>query len=401
MPVKPFTPVVLVALLAALLSPAVGGAAVLVFCLDTSGSMNKHGKFEAAKVALIQQIKEAPPGDVVYVIAFDSNDYPLGRLEVGEDGSPEAKTQLMAKIQGLKARGRYTNLDQPLKSAKALLLEERAPGARKIVILSDGISDPSPDHSKIDLTGIAQMIPQTLGWAVYLVGLPDDIAGLFQAPPQDTGFVLAPEEPHIKGIALQRFSREKLEAAVTVAKRDVPAPAPLPLPAPAVQEPLPLPLPVQDASALPETTPESTGKAEAPRARPAFPLLWVLGAGLCAVMGVWPLWRRRRPRNKTLTSFTLDVQEGTGATQRFPVAFGDKEKKTVGPRGDIPLTGDPQLPAIVCTLCWSKGRLWLTPQDTIAVHGQPITTRTAVGAGARISVRDHVHITIEPGEENA
>src|SRR5262249_22703101 len=163
MSVKPLIPIVLAVLLA--LSPAVVAADVLVFCLDTSGSMQKQGRFDAAKSVLARHIRDARPGDVVYVIAFDSNDYPLGRLEVGEDGSPEAKGQLIANMQRLKARGPYTNLDQPLKAAKALLLEERAPGARKIVILSDGVSDPSPDHVKVDLTGIGQMIPQTLGWA--------------------------------------------------------------------------------------------------------------------------------------------------------------------------------------------------------------------------------------------
>jgi hypothetical protein len=137
---------VLVAVAAALLQPVAAVADVLVFCLDTSGSMQKQGRFDAAKSVLTQQIREARPGDVVYVIAFDSNDYPIGRLDVGEDGSPEAKEQLIAKLQGLKAKGRYTNLDEPLQAAKAFLLEERAPGARKILILSDGLSDPSPDH---------------------------------------------------------------------------------------------------------------------------------------------------------------------------------------------------------------------------------------------------------------
>ncbi|MCI0441409.1 MAG: VWA domain-containing protein, partial [Chloroflexi bacterium] len=112
MPVKPLIPIMLAVLLAALLSPAVVAADVLVFCLDTSGSMQKQGRFEAAKSVLAQQIRDAQPGDVIYVIAFDSNDYPIGRLDVGEDGSPEAKEQLLAKIQGLKAKGRYLYLDR-------------------------------------------------------------------------------------------------------------------------------------------------------------------------------------------------------------------------------------------------------------------------------------------------
>ena len=137
----------IVGLVFMVLSPVVAVGDVLVFCLDTSGSMQKQGRFEAAKSVLAQQIRDAQPGDVIYVIAFDSNDYPIGRLDVGEDGSPEAKEQLLAKIQGLKAKGRYTNLDEPLQAAKAFLLEERSLGTRKILILSDGLSDPSPDHT--------------------------------------------------------------------------------------------------------------------------------------------------------------------------------------------------------------------------------------------------------------
>lgn len=397
MPVKPFIPVMLAVLLA--LSPAVVTADVLVFCLDTSGSMQKQGRFDAARSVLARHIRDARPGDVVYVIAFDSNDYPLGRLEVGEDGSPEAKEQLIATLRRLKARGRYTNLDQPLKAAKALLLEERAPGARKIVILSDGVSDPSPDHVKVDLTGIGQMIPQTLGWAVYIVGLPDDIAGLFQTSAPETGLVLAPEEPHIKGIALARFSRAKLEEAVTTAKTDVlpPVVAPLPAPAPpAVPETTPAPPPVE-ASTPPPVEASSPPSAVAPRS--AWPLLGgLLSALLLAVLGVVPLVRRR-PERTPRAAFVLDVQEATGEAKRVPLVLGEGQRKTLGPRGDIPLEGHPELPAVVGVLHWSKGRLWLTPQDTMTVNGRSVTSRTPVGPGDQLKVRDSVRIMIDEGEE--
>ena len=334
---------------------------------------------------LARHIRDARPGDVVYVIAFDSNDYPLGRLEVGEDGSPDAKEQLIVNMQRLKARGRYTNLDQPLKAAKALLLEERAPGARKIVILSDGVSDPSPDHVKVDLTGIGQMIPQTLGWAVYIVGLPDDIAGLFQTSAPETGLVLAPEEPHIKGIALARFSRAKLEEAVSTAKTDPPPVVP---PPPAVPETTPAPPPVK-ASSPP--------LAVAPRS--PWPLLGgLLSALLLAVLGVTPLVRRR-PERTPRAAFVLDVQEATGEAKRVPLVLGKGERKTLGPRGDIPLDGHPELPAVVGALHWSKGRLWLTPQDTMTVNGRSVTSRTPVGPGDQLKVRDSVRIMIDEGEE--
>lgn len=401
-------------LVLALLAPATVAADVLVFCLDTSGSMQKQGRFEAAKSVLAQQIREAQPGEVLYVIAFDSNDYPIGRLDVGEDGSPEAKEQLIAKIQGLKAKGRYTNLDEPLQAAKAFLLEERAPGARKILILSDGLSDPSPDHSKLDLKGIAEMIPQTLAWAVYLVGLPDDIAGLFQTPPPETGLVLALEEPHIKGIALERFSRAKLKEAVTTAKNDVPSlPAPTP---PAVPEPVPAPaVPVPDLAAVlaqaravvPEPAPAPPPVEDSPAPpccappppRSAWPLLGgLLSALLLAGLGMATLVRRR-PERPPRAAFVLEVQEETGEAKRVPLVLGEGDKKTLGPRGDIPLEGHPELPAVVGALRWSKGRLWLTPQDTMTVNGRSVTSRTPIGPGDQLKVRDSVRIIIDEGEE--
>jgi hypothetical protein len=393
---------VLVVVVAALLQPVAVWADVLVFCLDTSGSMQKQGKFDAAKSALTRQIREAQPGDVIYVIAFDSNDYPIGRLDVGEDGSPEAKEQLIAKLQRLKARGRYTNLDEPLQAAKAFLLEERAPGARKIVILSDGVSDPSPDHSKVDLTGIGQMIPQTLGWAVYIVGLPDDIAGLFQTQPPDSGLVLAPEEPHIKGIALQHFSRARIEEAVTLAKNDVPVSMPPPQPTaalPVVQETSPPP-PVQAPPTPLTVAEENQGQPEAPPSPLASLLPWGLTAGLLAAIAVGvflPRWRR--PAGKPRASFVLEVQEETGDVQRVPFVLGEGEQKTIGPQGAISLVGPSELPAVVYTLRLSKGQLWLTPQDTITVNGRPVTTRTPVGPGDRLTVRERVRMILEEGEE--
>ncbi|MBI3911530.1 MAG: VWA domain-containing protein [Armatimonadetes bacterium] len=403
MPVKPFIPVMLAVLLAALLPPAVVAADVLVFCLDTSGSMQKQGRFEAAKSLLAQQIRETQPGDVIYVIAFDSNDYPIGRLDVGEDGSPEAKEQLLAKIQVLKAKGRYTNLDEPLQAAKAFLLEERAPGARKILILSDGLSDPSPDHSKLDLKGIAEMIPQTLAWAVYLVGLPDDIAGLFQTQPLDIELVLAPEAPHIKGIAIKDFSRDLIKVVPNRVKNDalpfVPPP-PLP-PLQSVPEPAPAPPPeVPEPPALPrqpEVSPPLMQAIEVPPS-PFSTLLWVLGALLLAVVGGC-LLVPRRVAGKPRAAFVLEVQEETGDAKRVPLVLGEGEKKTLGPRGDIPLEGHPELPAVVGALRWSLGRLWLTPQDTMTVNGRSVTSRTPVGPGDQLKVRDSVRIMIDEGEE--
>jgi hypothetical protein len=241
------------------------------------------------------------------------------------------------------------------------------------VVLSDGLSDPSPDHGKIDLAGIAEMIPQELGWGLYLVGLPDDISGLFQsAPPDETGMVRAPANEHITGIPLKEFSREKLKKAVEVAQEDIGPTASLAEPAP---EP---------------ATPSSDERAS------AFPVWWMVGAAVLALLGAAPLFRRRKA-DGGLQGFTLEIVEDGKEPQRFPVAFGEKGKKTAGARGDIPLV-DGDLPPVVFTLSWTKGQLWLTPQDTITINGQITTGKTAVGIGDRIRVREKVQLTMEEGE---
>jgi len=373
---KKITKLIFVLLLWMLLAPVAAVLAdVFVYCLDTSASMNKNNRFRAAKAVLIQQVEQARPGDVVYVIAFDSNDYLLGRVQVGEEASDEKKTELIAKIRGHRAQGLYTNLDEPLQAAKALLLEERTPGARKIVVLSDGLSDPSPDHTKLDLNGMAEMIPQDLGWGVYLVGLPDDIAGLFQTQLEDAGGIVpAPGNPHIKGVSLDRFSKEKIEEAVKTVKED----------------------PVEPV--VPKE-PEATAATEGQKApRDLSPLLWLIAGLLFAVPGVYFLV----PRNKGSTEadgLILEIKEGDKEVRRLSLPANGKWKKTVGPRGDIQVQDD-ELPPVVCTLSWQGSQHFLTPLDAITINNRSVTTKAAVGVGDLIGVRDRIKITILEGGNN-
>jgi len=95
---------------------------------------------------------------------------------------------------------------------------------------------------------------------------------------------------------------------------------------------------------------------------------------------------------------TLEVKEG-GELKRFPLTLHEGEKKGIGPQGDIPLA-TPELPPIVFTLLWKNGQLWLTPQDRIIVNNHPVTTKTPVGLGDLICVRDTIKITIHEGGNN-
>jgi hypothetical protein len=93
------------------------------------------------------------------------------------------------------------------------------------------------------------------------------------------------------------------------------------------------------------------------------------------------------------------VREGEEDIKQFPLTFGEGAKITVGTKGDVPLS-DPELPAVVCILHWSKGQLSLIPRDTISVNGQPVTVKSPVGIGDHITVRDKITITINEGGTN-
>lgn len=378
--------------LAVLVNSDLVSADVLVFCLDTSGSMNELRKIEAAKAGLIQQIEQAQPGDAISAIAFDTNDYAIGQAEIGEDGSPELKKGLIAKVAALKARGKFTNIDECVDAARSSLVFDRSPnagGARKIIVLTDGISDPSPDHRRMDLRAISEMIPQEPGWGLYIVGLPADIAGFFQSDPQESGIVTNPENERIVGIPVREFSREAIKAAVATVKEDSVGPTPNPS---STAEPSP--------SSTPPSTPTSTLTAlPAPFGTPGGASLvpW-LGASLALVaIPLALIWLRRTPAD--LKRFVVEVREDSAEAKSCPVAFGEGMQKTVGTRGEVPLS-DPDLPAVVCTFQWRSGRMWLSPQDTIAVNGQPITNKTVIDVGDVISIRQRVTLTINEPEED-
>ncbi len=330
----------------------VSEADVLVYALDTSGSMKNHG-FEDAKDVLVEQIKAGEPGDVIHIIAFDTNDYFLGKVEVGEGGGKEDKEALIKKVMGLKPKGLYTNIDEALQSAKALLLEERTPGIRKIIVLSDGISDPSPGHEKVDIKAISKIIPQELGWSVYIVGLSDDIAGLFQQNSRTKGIVVNPEIPHVKGVPIEEFSREKIDEAVDIAKEDRPSPL--------------------------------------ENAIPVLP--WLIGAGVLVIISIAYLLLNKK---KSEVNLIFEVTDKDGKTLHHPLLIREGNKKTVGPRGEIPVEME-GIPPVVFYLTLQKELLWLTPLDAITLNGKPVGQKTTVNFGDVLSVRGVIKIIINQG----
>ncbi len=371
----------LVGLVAIHLFPVKAMGNVAVFCLDISGSMKKHG-FENAKDVLVEHINAIKPGDVIYVIAFHSNDYLIGRLAVGENNNKEREA-LINRVKELKADGLYTNIDEPLQAAKALLLEERAPGKRRIVVLSDGISDPSPDHEKVDLKTIAEIISQALGWSVYVVGLPDDIAGLFQTS-QLTGIVTHPETPHVKGIPLEKFSHENIKEAVEAVKEDdmassstTPQDKDTPLEKSSHKD-------LKDAAGT-----VAKNNMALSHSAPIWPLFLVAGVIFFATGCFYFSSRKTSALN-----FVLEINYlQTGETVTQPMIIHEKEIKSVGPQGNIIIQAE-GIPPVVFSLMLKKGILWLSPLDSVRLNGKVVTEKVPVSLGDVITLRQLLKLTI-------
>lgn len=358
------------ALLLVIVCPAVLLAGVTVYLLDSSGSMRSHG-FEEAKDVLIQEVEAARAGDVIYVGSFDVSERLLGRVAVGEDDSPEAKAELVSKIRHLRANGKWTNLDLPVKAGKALLLEERVPGTRKIVILSDGLSDPAPGFEKVDLQKMAEMIPHRLGFSIYMLGLPADVAGFFGTSPEVSEVVSAPQAPHIKGIPLTDFTRERIEKGVKIVREDNPAPP----------------------SNSPSPPKEPGKKSPAP-----FPIVYFLAGSMLLLVIGGATWRIGRRNRMGFYEISLEVQEGKEESKRFDLMFSSGMKKSVGRNGDVPLQDD-ALPPVAFTLLYENERIWLIPQDSVALNTKAVTAKAAVAPGDLITVRGSTRIAINEREE--
>ena len=341
-------------------------AGVTHLWIDTSGSMNREGRFGSAKKVLIGEIEKASFGDILYIGSFDTNDHLIGRLVVDEFGSKAEKTKIINKLGSLSAKGPWTNLDEPLQASKAIMLDERVPG--KIVILSDGLSDPSPDHQPMDLYKIAQIIPQSLGWSLYLIGLSQDIDGLFQVKSPASELTVNTEYPHVKGIALDDFTHEKIGEAVNTIKKDA------------------------DTAAI--------NKASVTRQEsPAIPVPWpiILASLLLSVVG-GGLFLAFRSRSRKKLELVFEVKGTDGDSKEVRFSLEDGKKKTFGPKGDIAVaSGDTELPPVIFNIQWQKGILWLLPQESIAVNGKFANDKVAIGFGDLIKVREKTTILIKEG----
>lgn len=118
--------------------------------MDTSGSMSA-GTMEKVRASLPQITGMLQPGDRVHLVNFDEQ----ARLDrtVEIETVPDRNT-VQEWADGLKPRGKYTDMRAMLQSLKTLR-DENTPADRKsfLIVLSDGKDDPDPESRReaIDL----------------------------------------------------------------------------------------------------------------------------------------------------------------------------------------------------------------------------------------------------------
>ena len=241
----------------------------------------------------------------------------------------------------------------------------------RIAILSDGLSDPSQDHQAVDLSKIAEIIPQSLGWSLYLIGLSQDIEGLFQTKSTESQITVSPEYPHVKGIPLAEFSHEKIEDAVEVVKND--------------------------AQQIAENKEAISQQQERKPISAPWPLF--LGALALAAVSV-PLLVHRGKKKRKL-GLVLEIRDNTGESKELQVSIEEGKKKTAGPKGEIQIEArDLELPPVVFSILWQKGSLSLLPQDSITVNGKLANDKISIGIGDLIKVRNKLTIILKEGGDD-
>jgi hypothetical protein len=355
----------------------------IVICPDTSGSMRIDGRIEAAKEAVIKEIEKAKPGDKIWVVTFDTYARLLGKLEVVEGGATEeAKQELIKKISEIKAIGPWTHLEQAVMKAKTILLDEREIAGAKILIFSDGLSDPDPRSgvAPVNLEEIATLLPQKLGINIYIISFKEDISGFFRTPVKDSGLVINPSAPHIKGVPITSFSPEKIESAIKETRK-------------------------ADSKEISIPQKKSTERSKRKELlkiekRMNSKILYAgfLGIGILAIFALFAIFAQKK--KKEIFHFTLETEMGD-EKQEFEIDLPEGKKKSVGSSGDVQVPTLEDLPPILFSLQRKKGQTWLIPQDAISLNGLQLTGITQVNSGDVIGIRNSLMFKISERREES
>jgi len=212
----------IVILLGLFILPLILNADVTVLSLDTSGSMKNHG-FSEAKAAILKTLQEID--GPVLINGFDVNDYEIWHGTINDKNREGVIRAITQKLSALRPTGPYTHIEEALDCGKVFLLCTKGSGARKLIIFSDGINQPERDvdkhHKPIDLTQIAESImPQSLGFSVYFIGLSPDLEQFFNTKADSSGFIAKEQYPHIKGVPLKNYNPSSVKKAFTKAVDD-------------------------------------------------------------------------------------------------------------------------------------------------------------------------------------
>ncbi len=109
----------------------------IVLVLDNSGSMRKNDKNVVTKQVATQFIRDAAPNSHIGILIFDTNVKFAFRLAPATGASRDA---LLASLDNLDFRGRWTNMPAALSQAMAELATNGRDSATKaIVLLTDGV----------------------------------------------------------------------------------------------------------------------------------------------------------------------------------------------------------------------------------------------------------------------
>lgn len=195
----------------------------LAIAIDVSGSTRMHG-FDQAREAVIDLLGKLRPCDTFSIIPFAEAKLDLRRWELTAETRDRALGEAAAFVRSLRPGGRkgdryghWTNLDEGLDAAMLALLREERTARGVVVLITDGISDPDPNHRPVDLDELARRIPSG-PFSLYLIDLSGaNVAGLDRAQLSEFAASVKPGRPLVivpleaAGMLLDPLSRVEEE----------------------------------------------------------------------------------------------------------------------------------------------------------------------------------------------
>jgi hypothetical protein len=266
----------------------------IAYPIDTSGSMADYS-FDKVKEALVGDIGQISEGDINYIIPFAENELAVKRITYDDTdpGMQDAKSF----INNLSATGQFTHLEEGCDSAVLALLDEPGEAVRVIILISDGISDPGPNHKRIQLEELSSRIPA--GIKFYLVDPSEgEYPGFHE---EDIGGFTAYTKPGLNLTVFPVSSRlPELFSVLRAASRP----------------------------SIPEATPEQEVTPESKHRSRSMILFAVMGIGLLVVLG--RLLRRVIFRGKA-SDDSEETREGRDQIRMLSVRAGDIQRRFPAP----------------------------------------------------------------------